>query len=163
MLTPIALSAQGEVLTIIVNTTDDNDDGTCNNSHCSLREAINAAKENGINALTALGEAKGMKKEHITKLANADFGVAMEIVAEKEAPSSTPAGGENPNAEGKEGVNTDNPKTEASQANIVDAIANAMKGGEGSSTKKLEDYSPAELEALHNSDPVAFDKLHGIS
>ncbi|MCB0012938.1 MAG: right-handed parallel beta-helix repeat-containing protein, partial [Anaerolineales bacterium] len=28
---------------LVVGTTDDNDDGTCNQAHCSLREAINAA------------------------------------------------------------------------------------------------------------------------
>ena len=33
-------------LTFTVNTTDDNDDGTCDENHCSLREAINAANGN---------------------------------------------------------------------------------------------------------------------
>ncbi|MFL6209445.1 MAG: Calx-beta domain-containing protein [Pyrinomonadaceae bacterium] len=32
--------------TLVVNTTNDNDDGTCNLAHCSLREAINAANTN---------------------------------------------------------------------------------------------------------------------
>jgi CSLREA domain-containing protein len=32
-----------EAATLVVNTTDDNDDGTCDATHCSLREAINAA------------------------------------------------------------------------------------------------------------------------
>jgi CSLREA domain-containing protein len=36
-----AASAQGPTFT--VNSTDDVDDGTCNQAHCSLREAINAA------------------------------------------------------------------------------------------------------------------------
>ena len=31
---------------LVVNTTDDMDDGTCNAVHCSLREAINAANAN---------------------------------------------------------------------------------------------------------------------
>lgn len=34
--------------TYIINTTDDVDDGTCNETHCSLREAINAANSDGI-------------------------------------------------------------------------------------------------------------------
>ena len=39
---PTALSAQ---VTFTVNTTNDVDDGTCNATHCSLREAINAANQ----------------------------------------------------------------------------------------------------------------------
>jgi CSLREA domain-containing protein len=31
--------------TLVVNTTDDSDDGTCNSTHCSLREAINEANQ----------------------------------------------------------------------------------------------------------------------
>ncbi len=34
-----------EPLVLVVNTTDDGDDGTCDASHCSLREAINAAND----------------------------------------------------------------------------------------------------------------------
>ena len=36
--------------THIVNTVDDVDDGVCNNEHCSLREAINAANIDGFNS-----------------------------------------------------------------------------------------------------------------
>ena len=31
--------------TVVVDTTDDGDDGTCNPTHCSLREAINEAND----------------------------------------------------------------------------------------------------------------------
>jgi len=34
--------APAEAATLVLNTTDDVDDGTCNNVHCSLREAIDA-------------------------------------------------------------------------------------------------------------------------
>jgi len=36
--------------THVVNTVDDMDDGVCNNQHCSLREAINAANTDGFNS-----------------------------------------------------------------------------------------------------------------
>jgi CSLREA domain-containing protein len=42
-----ALSACAGISTLTVNTTDDVDDGTCNTTHCSLREAINK-----VNSLT---------------------------------------------------------------------------------------------------------------
>ena len=35
--------SRAEAATFTVNTTSDVDDGACNSSHCSLREAINAA------------------------------------------------------------------------------------------------------------------------
>jgi CSLREA domain-containing protein len=41
-----ATSAAFDILDFTVNTTDDVDDGTCNATHCSLREAINAANVN---------------------------------------------------------------------------------------------------------------------
>jgi len=34
-----------------VNTTDDVDDGQCDNAHCSLREAINASNTDGIRSI----------------------------------------------------------------------------------------------------------------
>jgi len=41
-----------EAAAFTVNTTDDVDDGTCEGTHCSLREAINAANANGATADT---------------------------------------------------------------------------------------------------------------
>ena len=43
-----------EYSSYIVNTTTDTDDGACNTSHCSLREAINAANTNPARDSTAL-------------------------------------------------------------------------------------------------------------
>jgi len=37
--------------TIFVNSIDDNDDGSCNSEHCSLREAINEANEDGVESI----------------------------------------------------------------------------------------------------------------
>ncbi|MGD8603959.1 MAG: right-handed parallel beta-helix repeat-containing protein [Anaerolineales bacterium] len=42
----IVLPTSAQASIFVVNTTDDLDDGTCNNAHCSLREAINAANAN---------------------------------------------------------------------------------------------------------------------
>ncbi|MFQ5859669.1 MAG: CSLREA domain-containing protein, partial [Anaerolineae bacterium] len=42
-LLPIAGSVAAGPPALVVNTTDDTDDGTCDTGHCSLREAINAA------------------------------------------------------------------------------------------------------------------------
>jgi CSLREA domain-containing protein len=39
----LGLPVHAEAATLVVNTTDDTDDGTCDATHCSLREAINAA------------------------------------------------------------------------------------------------------------------------
>src|SRR5690606_38115763 len=44
----IILPAQQVGGTLVVNTTEDIDDGTCTESHCSLREAINQANGDGI-------------------------------------------------------------------------------------------------------------------
>jgi len=44
----IEIAASKSRLSLIVNTTDDTDDGSCNDTHCSLREAINS-----VNSLPA--------------------------------------------------------------------------------------------------------------
>ena len=46
MLSLAVFPLPAEASTFVVNTTDDLDDGVCNASHCSLREAINAANAN---------------------------------------------------------------------------------------------------------------------
>jgi len=46
LLAPATLPRGAAAATLTVNTTDDSDDGTCNGTHCSLREAINAANAN---------------------------------------------------------------------------------------------------------------------
>jgi len=44
--TGFAVQASEPASTFVVNTTDDSDDGVCDDTHCSLREAIYAANEN---------------------------------------------------------------------------------------------------------------------
>ncbi|MFQ6101034.1 MAG: right-handed parallel beta-helix repeat-containing protein [Anaerolineae bacterium] len=49
----LALAQPSHAATYTVNSTDDVNDGTCNTSHCSLREAINAANSNpGADSIT---------------------------------------------------------------------------------------------------------------
>lgn len=103
---------------------------------------VNSIKQNAINSLKALGENKGFTPEQIEKLGASDYSTTLEMIVGKEAtpPTNIP------------------PATPTEPINIVDALANAMKG-KTDTPKKASDYSPAELEALFEKSPEEYNKI----
>jgi ATP-dependent protease ClpP protease subunit len=103
-------------------------------------EVVNSIKANAVKSLSALAVTKGLQTEQIEKLANKDFDTTLEMVTSSKDANTDPSNvGETPN--------------------IVDAITKALKGGKPEAVKKLDDYTPAELEDLYVKDLPAYEKL----
>lgn len=112
----------------------------------------------GVEALTATAEAKGLPSESITKLANASFEDALELVNNSKDPETSDddeeeeEGDEKPKNEGKD---------KPSETRVLDILNQLVSGATnaGTSEKKWDDYTPKELENLQEKDPKAFKTL----
>ena len=97
-----------------------------------------------VKSLSALAVTKGLQPEQIEKLANSDFDTTLEMVSGTKPIETPPAEG------GGDAVN------------IVAAIQKGLQVATTKVVKTLDDYSPAELEALCEKSPKEYEKLMNL-
>lgn len=126
-------------------------------------EALQNKAKFAEEALVNIAVAKGIKKENAEKSVKNNFEGTMELVNGIESPSSQ-SDGDDEDEEGEGEGKTKKP-TNARPSGILDALRNELGLGEGNSpkNKKLEDYSPEELDALEKENPEKFEQLFNAS